>query len=699
MCVSFYPRFLSNEARSPGALVSIIAISVLSVVVQASEQIDEIVVTSSRAPTSLMKHQGNVAVLNNKELQGSAHAHFHELMTRVAGVWVTRGSGQESLPSIRSPVLTGAGSCGAFMTLEDGIPTRPNGFCNVNQLFELPTELAERIEVVRGPGNALYGSNALHGTINVLLPEPQDSEFANATLELGPNEFTRAKAAMGLSGQSPILFGAVVADDGGFREVSGYRQAKAYVKKAWATNNGSLVGSLTVSDLDQETAGFILGEDSYKDPALNRQNLNPEAYRDANSQRLSLHWKGEGGKYQIDIRPYVRRSEMVFLQHFLPGKPLEENGHVSLGVLANTRYATDGKSIEFGIDVDASEVYLRETQVGLTQGSNFLRETRPEGKHYDYDVQGLIGATYVQAEFRPTDKLAISGGLRAEFARYEYDNRMLNGNTKDDGTPCGFGGCLYTRPEDRSDEFADIAPKLGVVFSLSDATTMYSHIARGFRAPQMTELYRLQSGQQVSDLKTEIVDSIEVGIRSGKDDWFVEVSGYAMRKKNSVYRDANGFNVSGGRSRHVGVELDWEMPLHNYWTFSLNGTYARHTYDFDVVAARGETFASGRDIDTAPRWQGSAAIRYDGPGRIGGDLQWTSLGSYFLDAENQYSYPGHDLVNLRLAYRATDTWSVVAALKNLADVDYADRGDFAFGNYRYFPGRGREFYIRLEYVR
>ena len=679
--------------------VLIIALSTFSFAVQASDQIDEIVVTSSRAPVSLIKHQGNVAVLNNEIVQDSAHAHIHELMTRVAGVWVSRGSGQESLASIRSPVLTGAGSCGAILTLEDGIPTRPSGFCNVNQLFELPTELAERIEVVRGPSNALYGSNALHGTINMLLPEPQGSEFANASFELGPNDLIRAKAAMGMAGPSPIVFGAVLTNDGGFREDSGYRQAKAYMKKAWEMSNGSLVGSFIISDLDQETAGFILGESSYKDPALNRQNLNPEAYRDANSQRLSLHWKGQLDGHEIDIRPYVRRTKMVFLQHYLPGKPLEENGHTSLGFLANMRIESDRRSIEFGVDADMSEVYLRETQSGPTQGSNFLVATRPEGKHYDYDVQGLVGAAYVQAEFRSTDKLTISGGLRAELSRYDYDNQMLNGNTKEDGTACGFGGCLYTRPEDRSDNFADIAPKLGMAFSLSDTETLYSNISRGFRAPQMTELYRLQNGQQVSDLKVETIDSLEVGIRSGKEAMFVEASAFAMQKKNSVYRDADGYNVSGGQSRHVGVELNLEMSLNDYWAFLLNGTHAKHTYDFDVVASRGETFVSGRIIDTAPRWQGSAAIQYDGPGRVEGELRWTSLGSYFLDAENKYSYPGHDLVNLRFAYKATDAWSVVAALKNLTDVDYADRADFAFGNYRYFPGRGREFFIRMEYVR
>ena len=45
---------------------------------------------------------------------------------------IQRGSGQESLTALRSPVLTGAGACGAVLVLEDGIPIRPVGTCNVN---------------------------------------------------------------------------------------------------------------------------------------------------------------------------------------------------------------------------------------------------------------------------------------------------------------------------------------------------------------------------------------------------------------------------------------------------------------------------------------------------------------------------------------------------------------------------------------
>jgi len=673
------------------------AIGLVTVSVHAAESVDEIVVTSSRAPTPLQSHIGNIASVDQVAIEDADFAHIHELLTQVPGAWISRGSGQESLPAIRSPVLTGAGSCGAFLTLEDGIPSRPNGFCNINQLFELPTELATGVEVIRGPGNALYGSNSLHGTINVLLPDPLAADIGYAGVEMGANDFLRVNGATRIEGKSPAIIGVVIADDGGFRDDSGYRQYKAYLKKAWALGEDTLTASFSFSDLDQETAGFILGKDAYKDPALNRQNLNPEAFREADSQRASLRWIRPGQKVDFDIRPFLRRSDMTFLQHFLPGQPVEENGQVSLGVLINARLETDAAIINMGFDVEFSDSFLRETQYGPTEGSDFLRETRPEGAHYNYDVRGQTGAAYVQSEFHTSARVTVSAGIRGEYTHYQYDNNMLTGNTRDDGSACGFGGCLYTRPASRTDSFSDLAPKIGALFRLSDASDLYMNIARGFRAPQMTEMYRLQNGQQVSDLKSEKVDSIELGLRTGNDRWHLDGSAFAMRKKNSVYRDAEGFNVNGGRSRHNGLEVSGDVRIHEHWSFRFNGTYARHTYDFDVVAARGETFVSGRDIDTAPRLQGSAELQFERPGRFSAAIQWVSLGSYYLDAANVHAYPGHDIANLRVLFPMGDRLSVSVRLNNISDRAVADRADFAFGNYRYFPGRGREFFLKLTY--
>jgi outer membrane receptor protein involved in Fe transport len=672
-----------------------IAVLFASALALADSAYDEIVVTSKRQGAAAAEHIGNIARLSEDAIRKSQHVHVSELMVKVPGVWIVRGSGQESLPSIRSPVLTGSGSCGAFLVLENGIPTRPNGFCNVNQLFELPTELATGVEVIRGPGNALYGSNALHGTINVLLPDADVP--GRAALELGPHDFRRITGRFGAAESGPFGAGFVHADDGGFREDSGYGQTKAYVGKSLQAGQGSLDIRLTVSDLDQETAGYILGLDAYKDPALNRENLNPEAYRLARSQRLTARWQRPGSRFDLDVRPFLRHSDMEFLQHFLPGKPLEENGHTSAGVLTALSFESGKVATVTGLDLEWADVYLRQTQFGPTEGSDFLQETRPEGKHYDYRVRSYSAAAFLQSDFDVSDRLTMSAGLRAEHIRYDYDNRMLDGNTRDDGTPCGFGGCLYTRPADRDDTFNNLAPKLGARWTLRDSTAAYLNLARGFRAPQMTELYRLQSGQLVSDLDPELIDSAELGVRHGAGDWSLDASLFVMKKKNSVYRDANGFNVSGGRSRHRGIELSWDWQLHDAWRVAVDGTFARHRYDFDAVAASGEAFVAGRDVDTAPRWLGTAELEYEPNPRFAASLQWTVVGRYYLDAENAHTYPGHAILNLGARASLTDTLSVSARLNNVTDRRYADRADYAFGNYRYFPGRGRELFLVLQY--
>jgi len=681
----------------PSATTLLAAALALTSMPSAADTLEEIVVTAERTAAPLSDYAGSIATLGADDIDGVAHKHIHELLTRVPGVWLSRGSGQEHLTAIRSPVLTGAGSCGAFLYLEDGIPVRPAGFCNVNQLFEIPTELASSIEVIRGPGNALYGSNALHGTINVLLPSATARPAGNVSLEVGANEFYRVRGLLPPSPDAPGYVAFVFADDGGFRDDSGYRQFKLNAKTATSFAGGSLELAASASGLDQETAGFIFGEDAYRDPDLNRENLNPEAFRKADSQRLYAIWSKDTGDRRIDVRPYLRRSDMEFLQHFLPGQPLEENGQVSAGFLSLVSGGNDTLAWNVGFDLDMSDVFLKQTQDGPTEGSDFLVETRPPGKQYDFEVTGLAAAVYAQADIALSNRVSLDAGLRAEYTRYDYDNRMLDGNTRDDGTECGFGGCLYSRPSDRSDSFTNIAPKLALSYSVSDSASAYVAVSRGFRAPQVTELYRLQSGQNVADLDSEELDNVEIGYRRASATTAWQVAVFAMQKRNSVYRDAEGFNVSGAKSRHSGAEarLNWQMS--DAWRLDLNVGYGRHTYDFDTVASRGETFVSGRDVDTAPRWLGSAELFFDPTPDWSFAAQVTGIDEYYLDAENRFTYPGHVIGNLRASMTPADAIDIVVRLNNVTDKAYADRADYAFGNYRYFPGRGRELFVELRY--
>ena len=246
------------------AVIIMLAESGAAPAVSADDTLNEIVVTGQRREQTALSYPGNIELLDGAVVDSVFHQHVHQLMTRVAGVWVSRGSGQEHLTAIRSPGLTGPGSCGGFLFLENGIPIRPAGFCNVNQLFEIDSEQAQSIEVIRGPGNALYGSNALHGIINFLMPMQGNRSAAHGIVEVGANRFLRLQAELPGDPQSPHFAGVTFSDDGGFRDDSGYRQFKLHVNTTNDFLGGELTSAFSATDLDQETAGFIIGEDAYR---------------------------------------------------------------------------------------------------------------------------------------------------------------------------------------------------------------------------------------------------------------------------------------------------------------------------------------------------------------------------------------------------------------------------------------------------
>jgi outer membrane receptor protein involved in Fe transport len=660
-------------------------------------ELEPVTVTATRSAAPIVATPGNVALIDAAAVETVAPRHASELFWRAPGTWVTLNSGQESLVAIRSPVLTGAGACGAFLVLEDGLPSRPAGFCNVNQLFELNFEQAEAVEVVRGPGSALFGSNALHGIINILMPTPA-SGTDTLRLDAGPSGYLRGRMSGGRwDGDRGFRVTAQAMRDDGWRDDTGHEQAK--LNASWLAREGAVEHAAAVagSMLRQETAGYITGRDAYRDAALARSNPNPEAFRDADSLRAWYAWRRVQGDRRLEIRPYVRASRMDFLQHFLPGQPLEENDQVSTGIQLTASRSTGAARLHYGLDLEFAAGSLQQFQAGETTGlPPALAATRPQGFHYDYQVRAGSIAPWLHWERALGADWTLGLGLRAERLAYDYDNRMLAGNTRDDGSECP-GGCLYTRPADRSDAFFNLAPKFSLGWRVAPRQLAWVAARRGFRAPQATELYRLQSGQSVADLDSETLDSLELGWRGFEGVLAWELVGYFMEKNDYIFRDGDGFNVSDGRTRHTGVEASLRWEILPGLSLQTDQSFARHTWRFDRDVGRGEIITSGNDTDGAPRRFGSTRLAWDDGVRWGAELEWITMGAYWLNAANTARYPGHDLLHLRLRRALSQQLSVALRVHNLTDRAYAERADFAFGQYRYFPGRGRTLFVELAW--
>lgn len=654
--------------------------------------LEEVVVTATRRPVAVLEVAGSITRLDAGTIESQGATHSSELLNRAPGAMIQRGSGQESLTALRSPVLTGAGACGAVLVLEDGIPIRPVGSCNVNELFELNVEQAAAIEILRGPGSALYGSSAVHGIVNVIPPLPGELPALGLAVEAGSDDYYRARIAASVrSGVNAFGLALHATEDGGWRDDSGFSEQKLSAVWARPAGTGDLTVRLSATRLDQETAGFIVGANAYRDPALARSNPNPEAYRDAGSLRFAGRWLAG----DIEWRGYLRHSRMDFLQHFLLGQPVEDNGQDSGGLMFSMRRpGVGGGELLFGADAELASSTLLENQDGpTTGGSPAANAIRPAGRHYDYAVDSWLAAGWAEWRRPLGARWSFEAGARLERVDYEYDNRMIDGNTDDSGILCP-GGCLYSRPADRSDAFTSFAPRLALLWRAQERLSAWLSLARGFRAPEATELYRLQRQQTEADLDVERADAAELGLRLRADSLALDLAAFAMKKDDVILRDSAGFNVSGGRTRHAGVEYELDWRFAEGWAIAGSGSFARHEYRFTAAVDQGEQITSGDDVDTAPRQVHGWRLRREARG-FAAEVEWAHVGAYWTNAANTARYPGHDLGNLRLTWQPASAWALALRVTNLFDTAYADRADFAFGNDRYFPGRGRAFFLEL----
>ena len=664
-------------------LAPLVAVGLSSQLAIADEIVEEVVVVETLGER--LGQAGSVGRIDGKALAEIRPTHISEVLARVPGVWVARGSGHEHLTAIRSAVLTGAGACGAFLYLQDGLPIRPAGFCNINNLFEVNAEQAAGIEVWRGPASAALGGNALHGAINLQTPNPAES---SVSIEGGSNGYAQVRGALTLASENHRLgVSALGSHSNGYRDNTGYGQQKLSVVHETAVGAWQVRNTLNATNLNQETGGYVLGFEAYDDKELRKTNPNPEAYRDAWSLRLASHWSN--GDWRLS--PYFRRSRMVFLQHFLPGQPTESNEQTSGGMLATHHFDGDALYGDLGAQLEYMRGGLTEIQQGATRGSAFLVATRPPGRHYDYDVESLMGALYYDLGWRLGERTRLVHGLRLEHLSYDYENNHLVGNTRDDGTRCGFGGCLYTRPPSGDRDFTEVAARAGIEREFGADGIAYFTVGTGFRPPQITELYRLQRGQTVADLDSQRQLSFEAGLKVVG----LSVSVFSARSRDYIFREANGFNVSDGKTRSVGVEFaaEWAPAEH---VFSLGGTYAVHEYDFSRRAGGGEIIEDGNRIDSAPSWFGNARWRYQPNDAWYSEFELNYIGKHYINAANTHRYDGHAVVNWRGGVHLNDRTEVFARVVNLFDERYADRADFAFGNYRYFPAMPIQAYVGLE---
>jgi len=140
------------------------------------------VVTPSRKPQLLDTAPSNITVITEKEIRDSGAQTLAELLERLPGVYIpTQGNGEESL------YIRGVGERYNNKTLLmfDGYPLRHLYYYAHPINATIPLANIKRIEVIRGPGSSLYGTNAFAGVINIITKDPQDIKDTEVLAGIG----------------------------------------------------------------------------------------------------------------------------------------------------------------------------------------------------------------------------------------------------------------------------------------------------------------------------------------------------------------------------------------------------------------------------------------------------------------------------------------------------------------------------------
>lgn len=154
--------------------------------------LDEVVVASTRTGRQLKNTPVAVQVIDREDIdEGTAQspANIRELLTELSGTQMQQTSAVSGNVSIRLQGLDGRYT----QLLKDGFPLY-GGFSGSLSLLQVPPLDLKQVEVIRGTGSSLYGSDGIAGIINLISRQPDTSRQLNAIL----NQTNRAGTDMGV---------------------------------------------------------------------------------------------------------------------------------------------------------------------------------------------------------------------------------------------------------------------------------------------------------------------------------------------------------------------------------------------------------------------------------------------------------------------------------------------------------------------
>lgn len=422
-------------------------------------------------PQTLQDTPAAVSVFQRDEIQRTGFDYLHELLNLVPGFQVIRSGDGPFSVSARG--RANYSNSREILVLVDGIPRNdPRDGGARSLLHYFPLERIERVEIVRGPGSALYGANAFTGVVNIVTRAGVNEAglaagshdrvhlhgLANAAWQQwNMDGFVRAEQDRGDHFRVPDSFGSGDIDT---------RDPIRNLDAALSVGNDST--RISASWLRRHAEDFYFSETT-----ANGLNKNTEDYTavtlehrlqwlDAVDAHLLAGWQHREQEYWVQGGA---AGSLAAISLPSSDAPLIGNGSIESTVWEaywrNDWSPADGLSLQFGLD------WREESDDRSRLDSNFNLDQLFAG---EVPVQSFDDTVY-EIRLSAEDTRRVLGG----YLQYQQDV----------GTDTRL--TLSLRHDDYSNVASRTTPRIGVVHRLAEQHTVKLLYAEAFRVPALTE--------------------------------------------------------------------------------------------------------------------------------------------------------------------------------------------------------------------
>ncbi len=607
-------------------------------------ELDDIVVTAGLQPISITDVASSITVISREEIEQKQVLYLSELLRDVPGFAVSQAGGAGSQTQVR---VRGA-EANHLLVLIDGVRANdPSANDEFQYQFALTSNI-ERIEIIRGPQSATWGSDAVAGVINIIRKKTVDSHFLSGNVEAGSFDTFSGGMAGGYSGDALDINAAVSFLDTGGTNIS---------------RNGG----------EKDGAENITGNMSLQYDASDAIRLGLSAnLLDASSEYDDIDYFVTGLPVDADR---LTETQQSFLSGTLNYEPPQSHWSANLSVNwmdsdndnfsdGNWTSATAAETLEFRIRGGVSLGDKLNHRVGFAL----------EREEVDFSQRGQA-SLYGDPN---QDQSYQANGYALEYV----------------GKPmAGFTWTASARLDDYSD-FDDARTwQLAASYQISAAHRLRGSVGTGSKTPTFTERYGFFEDLFLGnpDLKPESSRGWEIGLESNWSDnrhqlqlaYFDqnlqdEIDGFVFDPDTFLFTARN----KDTDSKRRGIETIFDTRLGKALTLAASYTYTDAT----------EKNGAGQSVEEVrrPKHMGGITANYrfaDERGNLNLNLQYNGSQQDIFFSPQTYTsefikLDAYTLLNLAASWKLTQSLELTGRVSNLLDEDYEEVLGFAR------PGRG-----------